>query len=178
MYLVFIRMFSGSSTIFWKIVLILCWFCFFVKDLLIIFIWVHLGAFLFSSTDLLVCSFASTTVYWNCGAWEDSWESFGLQRDQISQFLRKSTLNIHWKDWCWSRNTNTLATSSPLLFIGKDSDSGKDWRQKEKRAAEDEVIRQHHWLCEHEFEQTPGDSVWQNGLVCCSPWSCKESDMT
>ena len=23
---------------------------------------------------------------------------------------RKSVLNIHWKDWCWSRNSNTLAT--------------------------------------------------------------------
>ena len=25
--------------------------------------------------------------------------------------LRKSTLNIHWKDWCWSWSSNTLATS-------------------------------------------------------------------
>jgi len=24
--------------------------------------------------------------------------------------LRKSVLNIHWKDWCWSWNSNTLAT--------------------------------------------------------------------
>ena len=24
--------------------------------------------------------------------------------------LRKSILNIHWKDWCWSWNPNTLAT--------------------------------------------------------------------
>ena len=23
---------------------------------------------------------------------------------------RKSTQNIHWKDWCWSWNSNTLAT--------------------------------------------------------------------
>ena len=23
---------------------------------------------------------------------------------------RKSVLNIHWKDWCWSGNSNTLAT--------------------------------------------------------------------
>ena len=22
----------------------------------------------------------------------------------------KSTLNIHWRDWCWSRNSNTLAS--------------------------------------------------------------------
>ena len=24
--------------------------------------------------------------------------------------LKKSTLNIHWKDWCWSWSSNTLAT--------------------------------------------------------------------
>ena len=23
---------------------------------------------------------------------------------------RKSTLNIHWKDWCWNQSSNTLAT--------------------------------------------------------------------
>ena len=31
-------------------------------------------------------------------------------------------------------------------LIGKDPDAGKDWRQKEKRAAEDEMVREHHWL--------------------------------
>ena len=40
---------------------------------------------------------------------ENSWESLGLQ-DQTSQSQRKSVLNIHWKDWCWSWNSNTLAT--------------------------------------------------------------------
>ena len=27
-----------------------------------------------------------------------------------SQSLGKSVLNIHWKDWCWSWNSNTLST--------------------------------------------------------------------
>ena len=45
-----------------------------------------------------------------CDVGEDSWEFLGLQGDQASQSLRKSTLNIHWKDWCWSWNSNTLAT--------------------------------------------------------------------
>ena len=31
-------------------------------------------------------------------------------RSQTSQSYRKSTLNIHWKDWCWSWSSNTLAT--------------------------------------------------------------------
>ena len=38
----------------------------------------------------------------NCGVEEDSWESLGLQGDQIIQFYRKSVLNIHWKYWCWN----------------------------------------------------------------------------
>ena len=46
-------------------------------------------------------------MFLNCGIGEDSSESLGLQ-DQTSQSLRKSVLNIHWKDWCW--NSNTLAT--------------------------------------------------------------------
>ena len=30
----------------------------------------------------------------------------------------------------------------------------------------------------HEFEQAPGDGEGQGSLACCSPWGCKESDMT
>ena len=40
----------------------------------------------------------------NCGVREDSWESLGLQGDPTSPSWRKSVLNIHWKDWCWSWN--------------------------------------------------------------------------
>ena len=46
----------------------------------------------------------------NCGVGKDSWESLGLQRDQTNQSWRKSVLDIHWKDWYWSWNSNTLAT--------------------------------------------------------------------
>ena len=33
-----------------------------------------------------------------------------MQGDQTSQPQRKSVLNIHSKDWCWSWNSNTSAT--------------------------------------------------------------------
>ena len=46
----------------------------------------------------------------NCGDGEDSWESLGQQGDQTSQSSRKSILNIHWKDWCWSCSSNPLTT--------------------------------------------------------------------
>ena len=43
---------------------------------------------------------------------------------------------------------------------------------------EDEMVKYHHQLHGHEFEQTPGDSEGQGSLICCSPWGHKESDMT
>ena len=64
-------------------------------------------------------------------------------------------------------------------FIGRtDAEAGKDWGQEEKRAAKDEMVRYHHQLNGPEYKQTPGDSEGQRSLVCCSPWGCKESDMT
>ena len=50
-------------------------------------------------------------------------------------------------------------------LIGKDPDSGKDWRQEEKGATEDEMVGWHHWLNRLEFEQTQGDSEGQESLL-------------
>ena len=36
----------------------------------------------------------------------------------------------------------------------------------------------HHLNNKHELGQTSGDGEGQGGLACCSPWGCKESDMT
>ena len=65
--------------------------------------------------------------------------------------------------WIFTRRTGAKA---PRLWppdpknwpTRKDPDAGKDWRQGEKRAAEDEMAGWHHQLKAHEFEQTPGDS--------------------
>ena len=43
---------------------------------------------------------------------------------------------------------------------------------------EDEMVGWHHQLNRHEFEQAPGVGDEQGSLACCSPWSCRESDMT
>ena len=51
----------------------------------------------------------------NCGFGEDSWESLGLQGDPTSPSWRRSVLGVHWKDWCWSWNSNTVATSCEEL---------------------------------------------------------------
>ena len=43
---------------------------------------------------------------------------------------------------------------------------------------EDEMVVWYHPLYGHEFEKAPGVGDGQGGLVCCSPPSRKESDMT
>ena len=87
--------------------------------------------------------------------------------------------------WTFIWRTDTEAEAPKLWppdakswFIGKDSDFGKDWREGEKGAKEDEMVVWHHRLNGHEFEQTLEDSGRQRSMVCCSPWGCKESDTT
>ena len=58
---------------------------------------------------------AEELMLFNCGAGEDSWESLGLQGDPTSPSWRRSVLGVHWKDWCWSWNSSTLATSCKEL---------------------------------------------------------------
>ena len=67
---------------------------------------------------------------------------------------------------------------SKIWLTGKDPDAGKDWRREEKETTEDETVRWHHRLNEHEFDQTLGHSWRTESLACCSIWGCKESDMT
>ena len=82
---------------------------------------------------------------------------------------------LHWQADSLPLSHQTLC---PVLFIGrtvaealilwplnvksqltgKDPDAGKDCRQKEKGAAEDEMFKCPHRLNGHEFEQTLGGS--------------------
>ena len=55
---------------------------------------------------------------------------------------------------------------------------GKIEGRRRRGGEEDEMVRQHDQLSEHEFEQTPADSEGQRSLVCYSPWGRQESDTT
>ena len=73
----------------------------------------------------------------NCGVGEDSWESLGLQGGPASPSLKKSVLNIHWKDWCWSWNFNTFGhlikktdSSEKTLTLGKIEGGRRRGRQR------------------------------------------------
>ena len=114
----------------------------------------------------------------NCGVGEDSWESLACKEIQP----------VHPKgDQSWIVIGRTEAEAEiPVLWppdvknwlIGKDPDTGKDWRQEEKGMTEDEMVGWHHQLNGHEFEQALGVGDGQGSLACCSPWGRKELDMT
>ena len=85
------------------------------------------------------------------------------------------------QSWIFIGRTDAEA-ETPILCCqmwGADSlenpHAGKDWRQEETK---DEMGGWHHWLNGHELEQVAGNGEGQESLACCSPWGCKESDMT
>ena len=43
---------------------------------------------------------------------------------------------------------------------------------------EDELVRWHHQLNGHEFDEAVGNDEEQKSLTCCSPWGHKVSDTT
>ena len=66
--------------------------------------------------------------------------------------LKKSALNIHWKDWCWSWTSILWPPDAKNWLTGKDPDAGKNWRWEEKVTTEDEKVGWHHQHNGHEFE--------------------------
>ena len=111
-----------------------------------------------------------------------------LEKSLESPLDCKEIQPVHPKgdqSWIFIRRTDAEAEALILWpldvkswLVGKDPDSGKDWRQEEKGTIEDEMVGWHHWLNGHEFEQTPGVGDGQGSLACCSPWRHKESDTT
>ena len=114
----------------------------------------------------------------NCGVGEDSWESLVLQGDPTSPSSRRWVLSVHWKGWCWSWNSNTLATWCEELTHWK-----RPWCWERLRAeGEGDHRGWDGWmklLTRWTWVWVDSRSWWwQGGLVCCSSWCRKESDMT
>jgi len=57
-------------------------------------------------------------------------------------------------------------------------DAGRDRGQEDNGMTEDEMVGLPHRLDGHEFKQTLGDGEGQGSLACCSPWDCKELNVT
>ena len=76
-----------------------------------------------------------------------------LDYQEIKPVILKKKKKKKNQPWIFTGRTDAEA-EAPILWppdmkshlLGKDPDAGKDWRQKQKGAAEDETVRQHHWL--------------------------------
>ena len=138
----------------------------------------------------------SSSHVWMCELdYKESWaqknwcfRTVVLEKTLESPLDCKEIQPVHPKgdqSWVFIGRTDTKA-EAPILWppdvkswlIRKDPDAGKDWRQEEKGTTEDEMVGWYHRLNGHEFEKSLGVGDGQGGLVCCSPWGHKETDMT
>ena len=99
-------------------------------------------------------------------------------RRSNQSILRKSVLNIHWKDWCWSWNSSTLATSREELTHWK-----RRWCWEGLGAGgEGDDRGWDGWMASWTWWMwvwvNSGVDDGQGGLVCCDSWGCKELDTT
>ena len=117
----------------------------------------------------------------NCCFW-----TMMLEKTLESPLDCKEIQPVHSKgdqSWVFTGRTDAEA---PILWTpdakrwltGKDLDGGKNRGQEEKGMTEDEIVGCHDWLNGHESEQALGICDGQGNMACCSPWGCKESDMT
>ena len=86
-------------------------------------------------------------------------------RRSNQSILKESVLGDHWKAWCWSWNSNTLATWCEELTHLKRPWYWERWGQEEKGTIGDEMVGWHHRLNGHGFGWTPGVGDGQGGLV-------------
>ena len=111
-----------------------------------------------------------------------------LEKTLESPLDCKESQPIHPKgnqSWIFIGSSD-IEAETPILWppdvknwlLGKDPDAGKDLRQEDNWKTENEMVEWHHRLDGHEFELVLGVSDELGSLVCCSPWDCKQSDMT
>ena len=62
-------------------------------------------------------------------------------RRSNQSILEEISPGVHWKDWCWSWNSQYFGHL--MRRAGKDSDAGKDRGQEEKGMTEDEMVEWH-----------------------------------
>ena len=101
-----------------------------------------------------------------------------LRTTRSNQSILKE-INLEYSlEWLLLKPKRLWPPDVKSRLIGKDPGARKEWRQKEKRVAQDKMVRWRHQLNERKFEQTPGVCGGQRSLACYSSWGRKELDMT
>ena len=100
------------------------------------------------------------------------------QGDPTSPFWRRSALGVLWKEWCWSWNSSTLATSCEELTHWKRLwcwEGLEAWGERDNRGWDGWMASLTRWTW---VWVNSGVGDGQGGLVCCNSWGHKESDKT
>ena len=143
----------------------------------------------------LVNAMVFPVVIYGCESW--TVKKAGHQRiDAFELWCWRRLLRVPWtarssnqsirKEISAKYSLEELTLKLKLQYFGhliwridslEEPDAGKDWRW-EKGTTEGEMVGWHHQLDGHESEQASVVGEGQGSLGHCSPWSCKESDMT
>ena len=126
----------------------------------------------------LVNAMVFPVVMYGC----ESWTLKKAECRRIDAFVlwcwRRLSRVLHWKDWCWSWNFNTLATWCEelthlkrlwCLIRLKAGGEGDNRRWDDWMASPTQWI----WVWVNS-----GSWWWTGRPACCSPWGHKELDMT
>ena len=109
-----------------------------------------------------------------------------LERDLASPLDSKKIQPVNpkgYQSWIFIGSTDA-EDEAPVLWppdmkdwlIGKDPDAGKDWsgRRRGRQGWDGWMTSWTQWT----WIWVSSRSWWQGRLACCSPWDCKELDMT
>ena len=123
----------------------------------------------------LVSKGAKELMLLNCGDEQYSWDLDYKEFKPVNPKGNQPSILIGRTD---------AEAETPILWLpdmdsqltGKDPGAGIDWRQKEKKVTQDEMVGWHHWFNGHELGQTLRDDERQVSLACWSPWGHKKLD--
>ena len=112
----------------------------------------------------------------NCGvedlrvAWTAGWSNKSNLKETNPEYSLEG-LMLRWKLQYFGHLMQRADSIEKTQMLGK-------IEGRRRRERQDEMVGWHHLRDGHEFKQTLGDSKGQEGLMCCSPWDHKESDVT
>ena len=154
----------------------MCWRCQFCSWNVILFLSPWLAAMIFIIQNLTLVP--KNWCFWTVMLEKTLESPLDCKEIQPGHPKGESVLGVLWKEWCWSWNASTLATSCEELTHWKRLWCWEGLGQEEKGTTEDEMAGWHHWLDGRESQWTPGVGDGQGGLACCDSWGRKELDMT
>ena len=144
-----------------------------------------------STKVYLVKAMVFPVVVYECESWTKEWcfWTVAMEKALESPLDCKEIRPVNPKgnqSWIFIGRTDA-GTEAPILWppdaknwiIWKDPKMlGKIEGGRRRETTEDEMVRWHHQLDGHEFEQALGVGDGQGSLACCSLWGHKELDMT